>query len=204
MAKVLRKIWGGIIEYEEDEMPFDIRSFNAFGKSALLWLEQSRSLHRAAVRLMDQDAGPKCDIDAPIALMLGAYAVETLLKMVIVGEYCDQSGMTFDSRHAREFLPTTHDLKDLLTRANLRTRVEDRELLGDLSRYSTWAGRYPIPLASANYSGPAIFENITPRERPTLHPTWVKYVPLYEKLHRLAVRKTFRGQITRTPRSKKS
>jgi len=42
--------------------------------------------------------------------MLGAYAIETLLKMVIVRAHCDEHGYTFDARRAKQFLPMNHDL----------------------------------------------------------------------------------------------
>jgi hypothetical protein len=44
-------------------------------------------------------------LQAPIALMLGAYALETLLKMVIVDEYCLIHGVTFESTLPKSFFP---------------------------------------------------------------------------------------------------
>jgi hypothetical protein len=49
MAKVTRKLWGGAIEYEDDDAPSDVRAFNSFGKSEALWSYQSRELCRAGV-----------------------------------------------------------------------------------------------------------------------------------------------------------
>jgi hypothetical protein len=68
-------------------------------------------------------------------------------------------------------------------------------LLAKLSKYPVWAGRYPIPMKSNGYDGPAIFDRIGIRKRLAENPVWTGYVPLYEKLHKLAVRKTFRGQV---------
>jgi hypothetical protein len=166
---------------------------------AVLWLEQSRALHRAAVALMRKEsmwcAAMTPEVNTPIALMLGGYAVETLLKMVIIDDYCDANGLTYDALRAKDFLPTIHDLKQLAKKARLRINRADRELLAKLSKYPVWAGRYPIPRESSGYDGPAIFDRIGSGKRPAENPVWTGYVPLYEKLHRLAVRKTFRGQL---------
>ena len=145
MAKVVRELWGGIIKYEDDDTPYDVRFYNAFGKSALLWLEQSRALHRAAVALMKKESmwcgAMTPEVNTPIALMLGGYAVETLLKMVIIGDYCDAKGLVYDALRAKDFLPTSHNLQKLAEKAALRTSKADRELLAKLSKYPVWAGR---------------------------------------------------------------
>jgi hypothetical protein len=134
------------------------------------------------------------EVNTPIALMLGGYAVETLLKMVIVGDYCDANGLTYDALRAKDFLPMIHDLKELVKKARLRINKADRELLAKLSKYPVWAGRYPIPLEPTGYDGPAIFDQVG-RGKTVENPIWTGYVPLYEKLHKLAVRRTFRGQL---------
>lgn len=200
MAKVTRKLWGGILTYEEDDTARDVHLFNKIGKSAGLWLYQSRELYRAALRLMEEQPRKWNEVthlfQAPIALMLGAYAIETLLKMVIVGAHYDQHGPTFDAHRADQFLPKTHDLCALVKQAQLRVNENDRALLRDLGRYSIWAGRYPIPLRSDGYTGPALFEAVAAAPAPVAreHPTWPRFKTLYPKLFRLAVRKTFRGE----------
>jgi hypothetical protein len=200
MVKVTRKIWGGIVTYEEGDTPSDVHLFNKVGKSAALWLYQSRELYRSALCLMDERARKWNEIthllQAPIALMLGAYATETLLKMVIVGAHCDEHGYSFDTRRAEQFLPRTHDLLALTKQAKLRVNENDRRLLRDLGKYSVWAGRYPIPLSSDGYVGPALFEAVgaVPASVAKEHPTWPRFKVLYPKFFKLAIRKTFRGQ----------
>jgi hypothetical protein len=134
-------------------------------------------------------------LQAPIALMLGAYAIETLLKMVVVDAHCEEHGHTFDARRAEQFLPRTHDLVALTKQAKLRVNEDDRGLLSDLGKYSVWAGRYPIPLKCDGYAGPALFEAVAaaPAAVAGEHPTWPRLKALYPKLFKLAVRKTFRG-----------
>jgi hypothetical protein len=200
LTKVIRKLWGGVLEYEDDDIDAEVRAFNDTGKSTSLWLYQSRELYRSALYLMDPRQRRWNEIthliQAPIALMLGAYAIETLLKMVIVGAHCDKHGIHGESRRAKEFLPMSHDLVALVKAADLRVNQGDRALLVDLGRYSLWAGRYPIPLDSTGFSGPALFEAVAPApaEVARHHPTWPKFQVLYAKLFRLAVRKTFKGQ----------
>jgi hypothetical protein len=188
-------MWGGIVAYEEDDTPPDIHLFNKVGKSADLWLYQSRELYRSAFYLVEERKRNDCThlLHAPIALMLGAYAVETLLKMAIITAHCDEHGYTFDSRRADQFLPKTHDLVALTKQAKLRVNENDRRLLRDLAKYSVWAGRYPIPLASDGYSGPALFEAVAAAPAVEEHPTWSRFKVLYPKIFKLAVRKTFRG-----------
>jgi hypothetical protein len=195
-----RTLWGGIVGYDGDDTPKDVHLFNKLGKSAGLWLYHSRELYRSALRLMEEQPQKWNEVthlfQAPIALMLGAYAIETLLKMVIVGAHCDQHGYTLDARRADQFLPKTHDLSALVTQAQLRINKNDRALLRELRRYSIWAGRYPIPLHSDGYTGPALFEAVAAAPTPVAreHPTWPRFKTLYPKLFRLAVRKTFRGE----------
>jgi hypothetical protein len=200
LAKIIRKLWGGAIEYEDDDVSAEVRAFNNTGKSTALWLFQSRELYRSSLHLMEERERKWNEIthllQAPIALMLGAYAIETLLKMVIVGAYCDRHGITTDSQRAKEFLPTSHDLVALVKQANLRVNEDDRRLLRELSRYSHWAGRYPIPLHSIGYTGPALFEAVErpPADVARQHPTWPKFRALYPKLFRLAIPMTFKGR----------
>lgn len=195
---ITRKLWRGIIEFEEEDVHRDQRAFNAFGKSVILWFQHSRELYRSACYLMEERPRVENEIthllQAPIALMLGAYAIETLVKMVIVDDYCLAHGVTFESTAAKEFLPTVHDLAELVKRANLRINGADRKLLNELSRYSTWAGRYPVPKHFAGYRGPALTEAMPPVPASVSHqhPSWAKFVALYQKVHALAVRKSLK------------
>jgi hypothetical protein len=194
LAKVPRD-WGWVY-WEEDDTPPDVRHFNVAGKSALLWLERSRSLHfaAAAVRAHSASNNPKVGpFGFQIALMLGGLAVETILKMVIVADYCETHGFRRDSREAKEFVPPIHDLTKLVTKAKLRINKADRDTLGELTSFSVWRGKYPTPLSATAYT-PAVLDASIGRER-----LWKRYDALYRKLHRLAVRKSFPEAI-RAPR----
>jgi hypothetical protein len=192
MGKIRRTALGDAVEWEEDDTPFEVRSFNLFGKHPHLWLEQSLSLNRAAIALMRPEAmwckAMTPQSNAPIALMLGSYAVETLLKMIILADKLNEIEPPADSRQSKEFLPKSHDLVDLAKRSKLLLNEADRALMKELTKYSIWAGRYPTPLRSAGYRLPAIFEHEN-------NPSWPLYEPLYEKLYKLAVRKTFKEEL---------
>jgi hypothetical protein len=198
MARVTRTLWHGALAFEDDDTPPDVRLFNEAGRSTALWLYQSRELYRAGLYLMEERERIWNEIthllQAPIALMLGAYALETLLKMVIVGAHVNQGGHTRDAHRAEQFLPRTHDLVTLTRQAKLRVNEDDRGLLRDLTRYAVWAGRYPIPLTSDGFAGPALFEAVAPPPTAVAreHPTWPKFKVLYVKLFEQSVRKTFR------------
>jgi len=80
-------------------------------------------------------------------LMLAAFAMENLLKALIVQD--QRKTLEHDFAEKRE-LPTilrTHDLCRLAERARV-TLGDDRtrKLLDRLTRHSVWAGRYPVPL----------------------------------------------------------
>ena len=146
MGKILRTALGGAVEYEDDDTPWDVRSFNQFGKATFLWLEQSRALHRAAIFLMkDNKPTHQLFIDAPIALLLGGYALESLLKMVVIGAYLEDHGYSRASKWAKDFVPTTHDLVNLAGLAKIRTTKSDKQTLAQITQYSIWASRYPNP-----------------------------------------------------------
>jgi hypothetical protein len=76
------------------------------------------------------------------AIMLGALAIENLLKAVRL----PQVTPLFDSRGA--FVLDTHDILKLAEDAAIPLTSEERALLERLEQFVTWAGRYPIPLFS--------------------------------------------------------
>jgi hypothetical protein len=82
--RVTRKVFFSDTKYKNKN--WDILSFNNFGKSPILWIEQSRALHHAA-KLVMREVKPthRVMIEAPIALLLGQPSVETLDKGVFGG-----------------------------------------------------------------------------------------------------------------------
>lgn len=86
-----------------------------------------------------------------VALMIGALAIENLLKGIRV----EQIQQVFDQRG--RFILATHDLLRLADDAQVSLSEEDRILLERLQEFSTWGGRYPVPKKS---------EDLLPRKFP--------------------------------------
>jgi len=195
--RVKKSAWGGILEWEEDDTPRDVQYFNATGKALVLWRQQSVSLYWAARYLVDEKPGLKDEDrreeNAPAALMLGGYALETLFKMVIVADHCLTHGFSLSSRRADEFLPKIHNLEKLIKAAKIRCNARDREILRKLSEYSVWAGRYPIPMNAQGFSGSAFSRLVAPLrgEKSQLSILQQGFVPLYEKVYPIARRRAF-------------
>jgi hypothetical protein len=188
--KFIKTLWNGIVQHHDYDIPDHIRAFNEFGKSEMVWLLHSKALHAASMRLAEK---PDLLFDTTIALMLGGYAIETLLKMAVISDFCDAHGKALTSKAAKEFLPKTHRLEDLVKKAGLRVNKSDRALLKRLSRYTIWEGRYPIPLAAQEtYLAPALIAALANKHRPGARPIWPEYKALYEKLCRLVRRRLLR------------
>jgi len=75
----------------------------------------------------------------PPALVLYAYAIENVLKGLIVAN--DPSLIDGDKLNA---VLRTHELVDLAKRADFVVHVEEKPVLRALSELSVWAGRYPV------------------------------------------------------------
>ena len=121
--------------------------------------------------------------------MLGAFSMETLFKMVIIGNAYQALGDDIRKGEvAKSVAPAIHDLRELLDKSKLatRTNIKDRAILDQLTEFGVWKGRYPTPLAKGanTYHGAGAFDR-------NASDLWVAYVPLYEKLHRIAFRKVY-------------
>jgi hypothetical protein len=186
------------VSYERDDTPSDVRLFNAAGKLPQIWLDQSRGFNSAAQTLCAEipAEGPepgRVIFHRQIAVMLGGFAIETILKMVLVAQHVEQHGYPGELKPTLDFIPKTHDLAKLADQAGIRISKDDRITLVELRKYVVWSGRYPTPLDAQGYRGPAIFEDaMHDRFQKAL---WEKYDILYEKLFRLAALKAFHKRI---------
>lgn len=75
----------------------------------------------------------------PPAQLLYAYAIENVLKGVIVAK---TPGLTHEHKLSGEL--QSHDLKKLADRAHFAVHVQEAPVLEALSALSIWAGRYPV------------------------------------------------------------
>ena len=128
---------------------------------------------------------------APVSLMLGAYALESLLKSVLVSKHTKVKGRNFNSRQISEFLEKIHDLDKLAVQADIRLTKADRKILAALSQYAIWAGRYPVPVKADGYVAPAMLESAWLQTSGGSHPIWSKYILLHQKISKLVTRKLY-------------
>ncbi len=117
------------------------------------WEAAAAQLERAADLLWDQaelDAEsaahvavgePVPQFVAPVALLLAGFAVENLLKGYLITQKPALNA-------AGHFAHKTHDLLELVEQVQVSITAGEHDLLERLEVFSTWAGRYPIPLAA--------------------------------------------------------
>lgn len=81
-------------------------------------------------------------------LMLMAYALENYFKAILIHRNIDSLRgrlLTDLPRYIKN-----HDLVGLALKANIQLNTSEEELLCRLSRFSTWAARYPVPTDSGS------------------------------------------------------
>ena len=138
-------------------LPIDKRSskdlwseqYRRLASEPIAWISTAEELLRAFNILV-----PQIEVDtkqlfeeshvfsnvASVAMMLGAFAIENLLKAIQI----EQLGPKFDNRGV--FAIDTHDLLKLTDATNVHLLEEERILLERLEQFAKWAGRYPVPL----------------------------------------------------------
>lgn len=178
-----------------EKLPIDKRSPKEFwdkqhklsGAMPVVWLLTAEQLLRTFQMLTDQarqdlsDAyGGDESITYPIssiAMMLGGFAIENLLKGIKVS----QGSQVFDDRGF--FTIKTHDILELAVQAGVELDTEEKALLERLEQFVIWAGRYPIPLSSEDLR-PRTLDNggFAPRTCVSIPGDFDAVVSLAEKL----------------------
>lgn len=100
------------------------------------------SRHRGTVRMVPSLTG--------IYFLHCAFAIENAFKCVIAERLAEE--IRRETNKTRR-LPKTllgHDLVELASRAGFRIGTDEEYALAFLTRYSTWAGRYPLPVRNAD------------------------------------------------------
>ncbi|HWE75953.1 MAG TPA: hypothetical protein VG328_22525 [Stellaceae bacterium] len=142
----------------EDDIPFDVLWFNKFGKLTALWLWQSKSLYESAELVMlSRRKEASTLFNVPLGMMLGSYAIETLLKAAQLAELNEKKQEKIFFSSARQMHSTSHDLNKLVDGIAIRVSKKDRNLLSELTEHAVWKGRYPIPMTAKEYKGPALY-----------------------------------------------
>ncbi|MCH8151350.1 MAG: hypothetical protein IH830_03140 [Planctomycetes bacterium] len=94
-----------------------------------------------------------------VYFVLIGYVIENLAKAMIVGrESTVVRRVTESAKGIPEFLKT-HKLFGLVKRIRLPLQNGDEDLLRRLTRYSVWAGRYPVPVTFEDASHGEEFED---------------------------------------------
>ncbi len=96
-------------------------------------------------------------------LMLAGYALENMLKALIVHDRRDLLDQDFTSKKRLPKDLRSHDLVDLAKQARMRLADDDTKgLLTRLTRHSIWAGRYPVPIETADVPAENFFKLASP------------------------------------------
>ena len=172
-------------------VPFDVRWFNTFGRLTTLWLWQSRALYESAELVMlSRKNGAGTFFNVPTGMMLGSYAIETLLKAAQIADLNEKQQERLFFGHARQMHSTFHDLSKLVDETGIKVSKKDRNLLSELTECAVWKGKYPIPLKAKDYRGPALYDALNAHlkgKEPT--EAWVRVSTLYKKLSKKVMRK---------------
>ena len=87
-----------------------------------------------------------------IYYMLSAYAIENLLKGLIVKKQYDEILGTFNRKEKLPSMLDSHDLVALVKTAGMKQIFsEDMDLLTKLGENAVWQGRYPLPMKPDDY-----------------------------------------------------
>jgi hypothetical protein len=94
------------------------------------------------VLLVNSDPRPGISL-LPTAAMLAGFAVECLMKGILV-----QENKAFDEKN--KFTLATHKLAEFASEVGLELDADQRAVLERLQAYIEWGGRYPVPLRAAH------------------------------------------------------
>ena len=89
---------------------------------------------------------------AEIYLMHCAFSLENAFKCVIAAGSADQIKEAIGKKAKLPNMLLGHDLVNLAARARFRVGIDDEHTLAFLSRFGTWAGRYPLSVQNVDYS----------------------------------------------------
>ena len=105
------------------------------------------------------DGELKPDYHQGVYFMLIAYAIENILKAMIVRRFNYELKKSFRENKKFPSLLKDHDLMALCKTAGVSVNLEEEDLLRRLDRSSVWYGRYPAPLDYKELSGVEQFTN---------------------------------------------
>jgi hypothetical protein len=80
-----------------------------------------------------------------------AFSLENSFKCVIAAQRAEQIRQEVRKTKSLPKVLLGHDLVDLASRAAFTVGIDHEHMLTFLSRYGTWAGRYPLSVRNADY-----------------------------------------------------
>ena len=88
---------------------------------------------------------PPSNIQDPYFILI-SYALENLLKALIIRDRSDEIRSQFAQKGRLPSLIKEHDLARLSKKANIKMDIKEEDILTRLSRFSKWKSRYPVPV----------------------------------------------------------
>ncbi len=88
---------------------------------------------------------PPSDIHDPYFILI-SYALENLLKALIIRDRSDEIRSEFAQKGRLPRLIKKHDLVTLSKEASIKMDIREEDILTRLSRFSKWKSRYPVPV----------------------------------------------------------
>lgn len=119
---------------------------------------------------------------SPIAYMLAGFAIENVLKGLII-QQINAEPSTIDGDVRLRKLTTTHDLTQLAKDAGIDPEDAVAELLSTLTEFLVWVGRYPRPRKLKDYmKEPDPLIGRKTRDPSTSDNQWLVFVRLFNEL----------------------
>ena len=88
---------------------------------------------------------PPSNIQDPYFILI-SYALENLLKALIIRDRSDEIRSRFTQTGKLPKLIRDHDLLELSRKASIKMDIKEEDILTRLSRFSKWKSRYPVPV----------------------------------------------------------
>ncbi len=88
---------------------------------------------------------PPSNLHDPYFILI-SYALENLLKALIIRDRSDEIRSRFTQTGNLPKLIRDHDLLELSRKASITMDIKEEDILTRLSRFSKWKSRYPVPV----------------------------------------------------------
>lgn len=118
---------------KETPLWWNNKSSDLRAAAGALWIGMDESKNDEYVKALGLWKGFNLRVCFPVYCMLWGLSFELLLKSVIT------------SKRGAEKIPQIHDLCGLADSAGVKLNGKERAVLKLLTKYTMWAGKYPVP-----------------------------------------------------------